>query len=107
MTNFAFVFGFGKRLGGEYVKNIRRTIEKIEESIEVKQEIATSIAEKRMELKVMSVMPIAIIAYIKISSPDFINAMYHTPMGIAIMTACIAVYALALYIGQRIVDIAV
>ncbi len=107
VTNFAMIFGFGKRLGGDYIKNVRRTVEKIEESIEVKQEIATSVAEKRMELKVMSVMPIAIISYIKISSGDFIAAMYHSVAGIAVMTGCIVCYGIAIYIGQKIVDIEV
>ncbi|MBO6214580.1 MAG: hypothetical protein J6N76_03465, partial [Lachnospiraceae bacterium] len=107
VTNFSLIFGFGKRLGGDYIKNLRRTVEKIEESIELKQEIATSIAEKRMELKVMSVMPISIIAYIKLGSPEFISSMYHSPAGILIMTLCIAIYALAIFIGNAIVNIKV
>lgn len=102
---FATVFGFGKRLGGDYIKNLRRTVEKIEDGIELKQEIAAATAEKRMELSVMSVMPAAIIAYIKLASPEFISALYHTMLGVGLMSVCIVVYVVSVAIGMKITDI--
>ena len=105
VINFAEIFVFAKRLGGDYGKNIRSTAMKIEEKIAMKQEIAMLTAEKRMEMNVMSVMPVAIIAYVKISSYGFLEGLYHNPLGIAVMIMCLVVYAVAIFIGNKIVEI--
>lgn len=104
---FAGVFSFARRLGGEYIKNLRRTVEKMEDKLELKQDIRAGIAEKQMEFKVMSVMPIGILAYVKLSSGDFLNSLYRNPMGIVVMTVCIGLYVGAIALGRRIVDIKV
>ena len=106
-TNFANIFSFAKRLGGDYIRNIRRTAEKIEEKVELKQEIVAAVAEKQMELNVMTVMPMAIIAYLRIGSGEFLAPMYHNLFGAVFMTVCIALYAAAIALGKKIVDIRV
>ena len=107
VQSFAKIFQFGKRMGGDYLKNLRRSIAKMEECIEVKQEIETNLAEKKLELKVMAIMPAGILGYIRLSSPEFMQPMYHNLVGVAVMTACLAVYGLCLWIGKRIVEIRV
>jgi tight adherence protein B len=107
VRDFAKIFGFGKRMGGNYLSNLRRSIAKMEESIEVRQEIATNLAEKRLELRVMSVMPLGILGYIRLSSPDFMEPLYHNVLGYGVMSGCLAVYALCLFFGKRIVEIEV
>ncbi len=107
VTGFASVFSFGKRLGGNYVDNLRSTAKKIEEKVELKQDIAATIAQKRLELTVMSVMPILIIAYMRVCSGGFLAPMYHNLTGAVIMSVCIAVYVAALFIGRKVVDIEV
>lgn len=105
--SFANIFAFAKRLGGDYVKNIRRTAEKIEEKVELKQEIVAAVAEKQMELNVMTVMPMAIIAYLRVGSDEFLAPMYHNIGGAIFMTLCIGLYVAAIILGKRIVDIRV
>lgn len=105
--SFAQVFSFARRLGGEYVKNLRRTIEKMEDKLELKQDIHTMIASKQMEFKIMSFMPMGILAYVKLSSGDFLESMYFNTAGVVVMSICIGVYLLAIVMGRRIVDIRV
>ncbi len=107
VLEFAQIFQFGKRMGGDYLKNLRKTITKMEESIEVKQEIETNLAEKRLELRVMMAMPIGIIAYIRLTSPDFLQPIYHNVLGYGVMSACLLVYAGCIYLGKRIIEIQV
>lgn len=107
VLGLAQVFSFARRLGGDYIKNMRRTIEKLEEKLEIKQEIETSIAEKQMELKVLSAMPVMILAYIKISSESFLEALYHNAGGMVVMSICIVLYAVFVYMGKRIIAIEV
>lgn len=106
-SNFAHVFSFARRLGGEYVKNMRRTIEKMEEKLELKQDINTLIASKQLEFNIMSFMPLAILAYVKLTSGGFLNAMYGSLSGILVMSACILFYVISIIVGRKIVNIEV
>ena len=105
VTGFADIFSFGKRLGGNYVENLRRTAVKLEEKVDLKQEIATTVAEKQLELSVMSVMPMAIIAYMRIGSPDFLAPVYHNWFGVALMSGCMVFYLLSMILGKKVVSI--
>lgn len=105
LKNFAGVFSFARKLGGEYIKNIRRTVEKMEEKLELKQDIRAVIAEKQMEFKVMCFMPAGILAYVKITSNEFLDSLYGNITGVVAMTVCILVYVLAILLGRKIVDI--
>ncbi len=105
VRTFSEVFIFAKRLGGNYVENIRRTALKLEEKISLKQDILSMTAEKRLEMNVMSVMPLLILCYISVSSGEFLAPLYHNTTGIAVMTGCLIVYAVMIFIGQRIVRI--
>lgn len=104
---FASVFSFARRLGGEYIKNLRHTIEKMEDKLELKQDIRGSIAEKQMEFNVMCFMPIGILVYVKLTSGDFLANAYKNIIGIAVMSICLLIYLGAIILGRRIVDIKV
>lgn len=107
VRGFAQVFSFGKRLGGNYIENLRNTARKLEEKVELKQDIAATIAEKRLELSVMSVMPVLIIGYMRIGSGGFLGPMYHNLTGAVIMSVCIVVYVAAIILGRKVIDIEV
>lgn len=107
VLSFASIFAFGKRLGGNYIANLRTTARKLEEKMDLKQEITTMFAEKQLELSVMSVMPMVIIAYMKVGSAGFLAPMYRNPVGMIIMTGCIGIYVVALTIGRQIISIEV
>lgn len=107
LSDFAQIFMSGKRLGGDYVQNIRKATARISDRVEVKQDIRTSIAEQQLELKVMSVLPMGILAYMKLSAPEFMTPSYGNIIGIVTMTGCLALYAACLVIGRKITDIRV
>ncbi len=102
---FAEILSCAKRLGGNYILNVQRTARRLEEKIEVEQEIAVMVAEKRLEFYVMCFMPMAMISYIKISSFDFINVLYHNMTGICVMTFCICFYLFMMKLGRRMISI--
>ncbi len=105
IRNFAYTISYAKRLGGNYIKNISNTAEKIEKRLEMKQDIRTQLAEKQFEMKIMGVMPLLILLYIGFTSYEFIEPLYHNFMGVMIMTGSLILYALCLYIAKRIVTI--
>lgn len=105
--SLAEIILFAKRCGGDYGRHIRETALKIEDNISVKQEIETITTEKQLELKVMCIMPILILAYISLTSSDFIAPLYGNMMGIGLMSVCLILYGLLIVLGRKIIDIKV
>ena len=65
------------------------------------------VAGKRMEQKIMTVVPLGIICFVKVTSPGFLDVLYGNPVGMAIMTVCMASYFAAVKMGERILSIEV
>jgi len=105
VESFAEVFAFAKRSGGNFAKIIRTAISRIKGKIEVEQEIATVLAGKKLEGRIMNVMPLFILAYMNLTSKEFLQALYGNLFGVLVMTAALGVYAAALKLSERILDI--
>ena len=105
IESFAEVFGFAKRSGGDFAKIIRTTVYKLTGRIEVEREIQTVLAGKRLEGRVMNVVPMFILAYMTLTSGDFLAPLYGSLLGVSVMTAALAAYAGALWLSARILDI--
>ena len=107
VQNLAEVLGIGKRTGGDLGSIMRHTAEVIRDKMQVKEEIMTLTASRQFEQKIMNGIPFLIILYIDFTSPGFFRVMYETVMGRCIMTACLAVYAGALVLAKKILEIEV
>lgn len=106
INNFAEVFQTAKRTGGNLIEVSKSTADKISSKIETSREIRTMIAGKQMEGKIMTLIPLAIIVYFWISSPEFLDCLY-TLSGRPIMTALLVIYVVAYKWSERIGDITV
>lgn len=107
VENFAAVFVTAKRSGGDMIAIIRSTANQIADKIDVRREIQTILAAKRYEFKVMSAVPYAIIAYMGLSFPEFMDCLYGNILGIGVMTICLGIYTAAYYLGVRLTEIEV
>lgn len=107
VRDFASVFVTAKRSGGNMMGIIRNAIRQIEDKLEVKEEIETILAAKKYEFKVMSAVPFGVIAYMKVSFPEFMGILYGNLSGIGVMSGCLGVYIAAYLLGQKIVNIEV
>ncbi|MBQ6376051.1 MAG: type II secretion system F family protein [Lachnospiraceae bacterium] len=107
IRNFAAVFATAKRSGGNLPKIVSHAAETISGRIEVEKEIEATLSAKKMEHRIMSVMPCGIILYMRAGSPGFLEVMYTTGLGVVIMAAALVLYALAVYWGMQIVKIEV
>lgn len=106
IMHFVKVFQTAKRTGGDLISITRLSAEKISEKIEVKREIHTMIAGKRMEGRIMNLIPLGMILYFWISSPGFLDCLYQAS-GRVIMTVLLIIYVVAYYWSQKICDIRV
>ena len=107
IENFAAVFYTAKRTGGDMNRVIQKVTRMLGDKIDVKKEIEATLAAKKSEQMIMSLMPVGIILYLQITSPGFLNVLYGNPFGIAAMSICLAIYATAYWLGRKIVDIEV
>lgn len=89
ITNFADVFTVCKRTGGDLVEIVRRTSTIIGEKLDVQQEIAVLIAQKKFESKAIMAAPILMILFMNVTSPDYMLPIYNG-VGYIITTFCLA-----------------
>lgn len=102
---FANIFKYAKRSGGNMIEIIRDTASTIRQKAEVEQEIQTIISGKKMEVKVMQIMPFAMIGYLRVTSSEFLVPLYDNVAGIIVMLICLLIYMIAVWIAKRIVEI--
>ncbi|MBO5550735.1 MAG: type II secretion system F family protein [Lachnospiraceae bacterium] len=107
INDFAAVFEAAKRIGGDMTKIIKKASANISEKIDVKREIETSMSARRLELRVMEVVPFGILLYLQTGSSDFISILYRDIAGRMLMTAALAVYLAGVYMAEKIINIEV
>lgn len=104
IVSFANVFETCYRKGGDIKDVIKNTQQIINEKMEVQMDIETIVTSSKNEENVMTVLPIALIALIKLMSPEF-SANFVTPVGIISTTIAIVMFVIARKVGQKVLDI--
>lgn len=107
VVQFADVFLIAKRNGGNMTDILAKTAAVIEQKTETDKEIQLMIGAKKMEQKIMNMVPFLIIFYISSTSKGFFDVLYHNLIGVIIMTVCLGFYLAAFLLSGRIVDIEV
>lgn len=104
VVSFAEVFRTARTSGGSLNAIIRTTASKMAEVMDTKREIDTLLSAKVYEQKIMTVMPAAVLLYIRLGSEEFLEGLYHNPAGAGIMTLCLGIYLSAYLLGKRMVQ---
>lgn len=107
IISFGEVFEYGKRNGGDWRKLIEDTTFRMEEKYETEKEIEVMIAAKRIEQRIMNVIPLGMILFLRMSSGSYMDVLYGNAMGIVCMSVCLLVYAAAFYLSEKIMKIQV
>lgn len=108
ILNFSDVFITCKRTGGDLVEVIRRTSDIISEKMEIKQEIAIMVAQKRFESKILSLIPLGMILLLKVTAADYMAPLYQWKnLGPLVMTGCLGLLGFSYWMGQKIMNIEV
>lgn len=107
IKSFTEVFSVAKRSGGDFLAIIDMTTNSITGKIEVKREIDVLLANKKLEQKIMNLVPMFIILYIRATSKGYFNILYNNIFGIIVMTICLAIYLFAYCLGNKIVEVEV
>ncbi len=102
---FAEVFSVSKRTGGDIIAIISETLGTINDKIEVKRQIKTLVAAKRLEARIMSFVPLGIVVYMKLFSGGLLKPLYHNVLGMVIMTGLLIAYVAAYELSEEIIAI--
>lgn len=104
---FSEVLSIAKQSGGDMIQIVKSAALNISEKTDVEREIKSILSEKKFEQMIMNIIPLAMILYIKVSSPEMMAVMYRTIAGKIIMSVCFAIYIFSFLLGKRIMDIEV
>lgn len=107
IRNFSEVFSYAKKSGGDMVRIIGTTTYHIRAKLEVGRELEIMVASKKLEQNIMNVVPIFIMAYLRFSSPGYLDPLYGNPVGVVFMSTCLGVYAAAFCLSEKIMKIQV
>ncbi|MDR2088618.1 MAG: hypothetical protein LBP73_04605 [Clostridiales Family XIII bacterium] len=103
IVNFAEVFNTCHSKGGNMQTVIIRTHDSIREKIAIYDEIQTKLTSNKMQLNIMSLMPIGIVALLRMTNPSFAEA-FATGIGVFVNTVAIAIFIGAYTFGTKVVS---
>ena len=107
IRNFANVIMAAKKSGGNLIHIIQKTVNSITDKMEVEEEIETLITAKKLEERIMMVMPYGIIFYLRVTNGEFLEILYHNALGAILMTVFLMVIYLADIWAASIMEIRV
>lgn len=105
IIEFAQVYEISQKSSGNLASVMEKTADIIVNKIETEKEISVLLSAKRLEQKIMNVMPFFILFYISVTSPGYFKGMYHTAPGILLMSVCLFIYLGAYALSARMVSI--
>ncbi len=101
IVQFAEVFSTCKRTGGDLVEVMRRTAQMIGEKLEIEQDIAVLLAQKRFEARAIGIVPFGIVAFLAWGSHDYMEPLY-SGGGRLVMTAALFLLGLCLLLIRKL-----
>lgn len=102
---FTETFIAAKKTGGDMEKVVMSSIRILLEKMDILEEIKVMVAQKKMEGKIMTTMPLALLFFLRFTSSDFISILYETMEGRIIMTASLVLILLSYFLTKKITDI--
>ena len=107
IKDFSELITVSKVYGGNILSVIRQTVSNLSGKYMVEDEIETIISAKKMEGKIMLVMPFLIIVYMNITNKGYMDAIYYTLPGKIVMAVGFMLIVAAGIAIDKIVDIEV
>lgn len=107
VENFADIFKTCKRTSGDIATIMRSSSTIIAEKIETKEEISTLLTEKKVESKLVLVMPVGTILLFSFSSSEYMSVLYSTGPGRIVMLITLGLLCLSYLISEKIMNIEV
>lgn len=102
IRDFADLLANCRETGGDLRLAAQRAAELITEKISVERGIAVMVSQKRFEGRLIGVMPVLMIAFLRLTSPEYISVMYSGIGMRVLMSAALAAMGLSVWMSERI-----
>ena len=102
--SFCQVFLFAKRSGGDFIGIIHATANRISRKVDLQREIITDLAARRLESRVMNMVPMFMLLYLNLTSPGYFDLLYGNLSGVIIMSLGLLFYLLAYVWSERMLQ---
>lgn len=105
IETFVRVYESCLRSGGDFVSAIHKTSDIISQKIEIEREIKQIVSQRKFEGRIITFMPIIVILFLRLLSPEYLSVMYQTAEGRIAMSAALGGVFAAYRMMERITDI--
>ena len=105
ISEFADIYEISYKNSGNMAAVMEKTAAIIIHKMETDKEIRVLLSAKRLEQKIMNIMPFLIMMYISVTSPGYFKGLYHSVSGVFIMSICLFVYLAAYALSIQIITI--
>lgn len=102
IQEFAEVFVIAKRSGANMSEVIKTTADHIASERYLKEEIKTVLASKRLEQRIMNLIPFFLVWYVEITTPGYFDEFFGNFEGIVIMSCFLLWYMVAYVLSEYI-----
>ena len=105
IKQFASAYAACQRCGGDLEEVCLKTAELLIGRISVRDEARALISQKKLDVLLLSIMPVAVLAGLNILGYSYLAVLYETPAGRVVMSLCLALIVCAMLWGIRITKI--
>ena len=106
IKSFAQVILISKRAGANLVEVIKNTSDTIREKIEIHQDIENLIAGKKLEQKILGIMPFVMVLFLKTGS-NYLEPLMTTAYGRVVMTVALFMILAGQFVAHKVMNIEV
>jgi tight adherence protein B len=107
ISDFVDIYLTCRETGGDFIKVLTKASDIIMDKITIEREIRTITAQKQFEAKILTAIPIIIILFLQVVSPDYLSSMYEGIKGRLLMTLALGGIGLAYFWSMRLTKIEV
>lgn len=90
--------------GGNLADMIAKAVMLLTQNIELQREKEVMLSQKKLECRILALMPVMVTAMINLASADYLSVMYTTVIGRLIMTAALSVNAASFLWSMKMIE---
>ncbi len=105
IRNFVQVYIINRNMGGDLEQAIARTVSILTDKMNIQREIHALTAQKKLEGRLIALMPLVMLAILNILSPSYVIPLYSCAPGRLIMTGCLGAGLGGLVLMEKISDV--
>ncbi len=107
ISDFVDIYLTCRETGGDFIKVLTKASEIIMDKITIEREIRTITAQKQFEAKILTAIPLIILLFLQLVSPDYLSAMYEGIKGRILMTLALICLGFSYFWSMKLTKIEV